>query len=299
MHTADATGGRGIEPDLHTDRSQDVGPGTLTAARWRQRMRNSSAIWLPVITGLLIVALLETIHRFEFVPSVIFPSPFSIASEVVAQATGPIMWPEASITAQEGLLGFAIGTGLGFLLGVGVGLSAIVSRGLYPYIVLLQAMPRVALAPIFVAILGFGMASKVVVAIAICFFPVMINTIVGLTSADESEIALMRSLCATRWQTFRKLLLPGALPTIFAGLKTSATLAFVGAIVGELTAANAGFGALIEASSFQMRMASVFAYIFWLSLISLALFGLVGLVERKVVFWKENVGLTVARDSDN
>lgn len=238
--------------------------------------------------GAVIVATLEILHRSKLVTEFLAPSPFTIATEMIGQAGSIVMWQEMWVTLQEGLLGFAIGSLVGFLLGMGIGLSRTLSRGLYPYVIVLQAMPRVALAPIFIALLGFGMGSKILTAAVICFFPVMINTIIGLKSADEDSVSLMRSLCASRWQVFRKLLFPGALPMIFGGLKTSITLAFVGAIVGELAAANAGMGLLIETSAFQFRIASVFGYILWLSIVTLAIFGIVEFLDRRIVFWRDD-----------
>lgn len=255
-------------------------------------------VFLPLAMGLALLGLLELIHRSGLVSAVLAPSPLTVGEVMIRQGSSSLLWKEMWVTVQEGLLGFAIGASSGFILGMGIGLSRVISRGLYPYVILLQAMPRVALAPIFIALLGFGMGSKILTAAVICFFPVMINAIVGLQSADEASLSLMRSLCASRWQIFRKLLFPGALPMIFAGLKTSITLAFVGAIVGELAAANAGIGLLIESSSFQLRIASVFGYILWLSIVTLGIFGIVEFLDRRVVFWRRDPTSKAALDDE-
>lgn len=240
----------------------------------------------PLLTGALAIAIFELVHRSGLLSTLIIPSPFSVLLAMWQQALTAHMWSNMWITVQESLWAFFIGSAIGLLFGIAIGMSRTASRALYPYIILVQSMPRVALAPVFVALLGFGQQPKVLTAIAICFFPVLINAIVGLRHVDEDSIMLMRTLCASRSQMFWKLLLPGAMPMIFGGLKTNMTLAFLGAIVGELTAANAGVGLLIEASAFQLRMDAVFAYIMWLSLVSLAAFGVLELIDRRVVFWK-------------
>jgi NitT/TauT family transport system permease protein len=207
--------------------------------------------------------------------------------EMVNQAMSADMWANMWVTLQEALLGFIIGSVFGLLAGLGIGLSPVLSRAAYPYVVIVQSMPRIALAPVFVALLGFGMGAKVLTAVAIGFFPILINTIVGLRASDEDSVTMMRSMQASKRQIFSKLLWPTALPTIFGGLKTTMTLAFLGAIVGELSAANAGIGMLIEHAAFQLRMEAVFAYLLWLSLVALAVFGLLELLEMKMVFWRD------------
>jgi NitT/TauT family transport system permease protein len=214
------------------------------------------------------------------------------------QAVSAYLWQNLWVTLQEGLLGFAIGASIGFVIGVGIGVSTLMSRAVYPFVVLIQSMPRVALAPVFVALLGFGMSSKVLTAVAICFFPVLLNTIVGLRNFDSDALILMRSLRASRMQIFRKLLLPGALPMIFAGLKTSMTFAILGAIVGELTAATEGIGSLIDIAAFQLRMDAVYGYIMWMSLVSLAIFGFMDWLDRRVVFWRDDARKTKLTDQE-
>lgn len=250
----------------------------------------------PVVTFMVGLGLFELLARTDFLPDVVTPSPFTVLDTMGAQATSEFMWENMWVTLQEGLLGFLIGATIGFVLGVGIGVSTLVSRAVYPFVVLVQSMPRVALAPVFVALLGFGQSSKVLTAVAICFFPVLINTIVGLRNFSSDALMLMRSLHANRWQTFRKLLLPGAMPMVFGGLKTSMTFALLGAIVGELTAANEGIGALIEVSAFSLRMDQVYGYILWMSLVSLVIFGFMDLLDRKVVFWREDPRKTKLTD---
>src|SRR6266545_4310964 len=158
----------------------------------------------------------------------------------------------------------------------------------YPYVVAFQVMPKVVLAPIFITWFGLGIESKIVMAIAISFFPVVINTVVGLESVEENAMLLMRSLVASRRQIFWKLAWPTALPSIFAGLKTSLTLALIGALVAEFVTAKDGLGTLIITFSFELKIYLVFAVIIVVSVLGLALYGIMEYVDRKVVFWRHS-----------
>lgn len=240
----------------------------------------------PPLVALALIAVFEAVYRLELVSALVLPSPLDVVDEIVQQAASTTMWSNLWVTTQEALWGFVIGSVGGIALGTAIALSKWVSRALYPYVILLQSMPRIALVPVFIAMLGFGMGAKIVTAVVLCFFPPLINTIVGLREADQEAMTLLRSLCATRRQIFRKLLWPSALPAIFGGLKTALTLAFLGAFVGEITASNEGVGLLIDTAASQLDMTLLFAYVFWFSVISLALYAVLELVDNKVVFWK-------------
>lgn len=244
-------------------------------------------VWLTggVVLGVAILWELLSIWDPPFWPEIILSRPSQVLPAFFGALTTGFVWQNFWVTFQETIIGFVIGAGGGFLLGVYVALSSTFRKAFYPVVILFQSTPRVALAPIFIAWFGFGMTSKFALAATICFFPVLVNTISGLTLIDENAGLLMRSLKASRWQTFRQLRLPSAVPTIFAGLKAALTFALIGAIVGELTAANEGAGHLIEGAAFQFRMDDVFAYLLMLALIGLALFLLAQYLERKIVFW--------------
>jgi NitT/TauT family transport system permease protein len=148
-----------------------------------------------------------------------------------------------------------------------------------------QSMPKVALAPLIIVWFGLDLKSKVINAALICFFPLMINTVAGLRSADADRIALMRSLSASEGQIFWMLRLPGALPSIFAGFEIAMIFALIGAIVAEFVGAQAGLGMLIQSMNFSMDVAGQFSVLFILSLIGLGLNTIVLAVRRRVVFW--------------
>lgn len=264
------------------------GPNRVGAARagaW-ERLR---WMWPPLVVGIAIVLVLQLVYWLELVNRIILPGPIAIGEEIWNAAFRPYMWTNLWVTTQEAYWGFAIASVIGIVLGAFIGLSKWTSRALYPYVVFVQSMPRIALVPVFIALFGFGMETKIVSAIVLAFFPPLVNTIVGLREVDENAVTLMRSLNATRFQIFRKLLWPSALPAIFAGLKTALTLSFLGAFVGELVAANAGAGLLMSVAANELRMDSLFAYLFWFSVIALVSFGVLEILDRKVVFWKEEV----------
>jgi len=158
---------------------------------------------------------------------------------------------------------------------------------IYPYLVALQAPPKIVLAPIFITWFGFDQASKIAMAVVISFFPLFLNTLAGLSSVDPNAIKLMRSLTASKWQTFRYLLLPNALPTMMAGVKLCWTLVVLGVIVGEFVGASAGIGYLIYALNFQLDIAGVFSLILILSIFTLIIYQIIEWLEDRLVFWKQ------------
>ncbi|MDH3398541.1 MAG: ABC transporter permease [Acidimicrobiia bacterium] len=192
------------------------------------------------------------------------------------------------ITTQEVVLGFLAAATLGFLLGVVVGETRLGKRAVMPYLVALNALPKVAFAPVFVAWFGFGVNSKIVMALFIAFFPVIVDTAAGLYSVDADTVMLFQSMESSRWQTLRKLKLPSALPFIFAGLKTAAVFSVVGAVVGEYLGGGHGLGELIRLSAQTLRIDRVFALIVYLGILGLLLFGLVAWAEKKLLFWHKS-----------
>jgi NitT/TauT family transport system permease protein len=237
---------------------------------------------------LLIAATLvgwEILVRFFDVPAFILPTPSNIFVALYRGIASRLYIDHIWITLAETLLGFAFGTALAFALGVAVALSRPIEYFLYPFIVMFQAMPKVALAPLIIIWFGLGITSKVVSAALVAFFPLMVNTIVGLRSAEEDKINLMRSLAATRGQIFWMLQLPNALPYIFAGLEIAMIFALIGAIVAEFVGAQSGLGMLIESMNFTMDVAGQFSVLLILSLLGLGLNGLVAVVRRRVLFW--------------
>jgi NitT/TauT family transport system permease protein len=227
----------------------------------------------------------EGLVRVLAIPAFILPTPSSVFVALYRGIASMLYVEHIWITLTETLLGFALGTTLAFALGIAVALSRRVEYFLYPFIVMFQAMPKVALAPLIIVWFGLGLTSKVINAALVAFFPLMVNTIVGLRSADEDRINLMKSLAATRTQIFWMLQLPNALPYIFAGLEIAMIFALIGAIVAEFVGAQSGLGMLIQSMNFTMDVAGQFSVLLILSVVGLLLNTLVTQVRKRVLFW--------------
>jgi NitT/TauT family transport system permease protein len=227
----------------------------------------------------------EALVRLFNIPRYILPAPSLVAMALYRGVSSMVYIDNLWITLAETLLGFALGTALAFLLGTMVALSRRFEYYLYPFIVMFQALPKVALAPLIVVWFGLGLSSKVMNAALIAFFPLMVNTILGLRSADEDRVNLMRSLGASETQIFWMLRLPGALPFIMAGLEVAMIFSLIGAIVAEFVGAQSGLGVLIQSLNFSADIAGVFSVLLILSILGLILNQAILLVRRRVLFW--------------
>jgi NitT/TauT family transport system permease protein len=196
-----------------------------------------------------------------------------------------ILFQQSLPTIASALVGFGLAAALGIVLGVVLVLSSSVRKALYPYVLVLQLIPKVALAPLFIVWLGVGPTSRLSFAVFMSFFPVVISTMTGLMSADRNAVRLATSLTASPWQIFRSVRIPYALPHLFAGLKISATMAMIGVIVGEFVTAQEGLGYLVMFATSAGETALVFAAITLLCVIGLALYGGVVLMEAIVQRW--------------
>lgn len=255
-----------------------------------QSMLLPSALFVAVLIGW------DLLVRLRLVSEFILPSPLGVAESMWSLSGTALLWESAAITMYETVAGFILGSGLAFVLAV---LSASYERfrmAIYPYMVALQVTPRIAITPIIIAWLGFGTEPKIVLAATICFFPVFINTLAGMLATDESALELFRSLQASRWQVLRQLMLPTAMPVVFAGLKTAMTLALIGAIVGEFVSAQEGMGLLIQQFSFQLNMEAAFAVLLYLTLLGLILHLLMELLDKRLVFWGHSERLIARSD---
>jgi NitT/TauT family transport system permease protein len=228
----------------------------------------------------------EALARFSGWPAFILPRPAAVWQRFVAvTADGWLFW-HAGITLGEVLAGLALGLVIATVLGYVIAQSPVLERFLTPFIVASQAVPIVALAPLLVLWFGAGLRSKVFICALIVFFPILINTVVGLRGVEPDLRDLMRSLRATRWQIFAKLEAPAALPVWLGGLRVGATLAVIGAVVGEFVGADRGLGFLINFGRGQYDTALVFVAAGALILIALLLYGAVAGVERVLLRWQ-------------
>jgi NitT/TauT family transport system permease protein len=251
--------------------------------RWR---RYHFELLLIPIALTVFVFLWEGLIRLGNYPTFILPAPGKVASTFGRAVMDGTLWHHAQATLTEVFAGLALGLVIATILGYGLAKNHVIERLLAPYIVALQSVPVVAIAPLLVIWFGSGQVSKVLVCALIVFFPVLINTIVGVRSVDEELRDLMRSLQASKWQTFYMLDLPAALPVLFGGLKIGVTLAVIGAVVGEFVGADRGLGFLINQARGLFNTPLVFVAIFSLVAIALMLYGLVTLLEAWLLRWR-------------
>ncbi|MDO5604489.1 MAG: ABC transporter permease [Paracoccus sp. (in: a-proteobacteria)] len=241
--------------------------------------------------GLLAIALTIwwAIHHFQIVSRIILPSPQEVARDIVFvaknMASGGYMLAAFWITTKEVLFGFAFAMLFGFTLGIIVGETSFGERALLPYLVAIDTMPKVAFAPLFLAWLGFGIASKVALAAFIATFPIVVGTAAGLHASDENARMMFKSLGASRWQTLVRLKIPSGLPHIFTGLKIGAVGVMAGAITAEFLGGGKGMGELIRVAASQLQTPRIFSLILYLSALGYLLFWSVVILERKIVFW--------------
>ena len=203
------------------------------------------------------------------------------------QLESDLFWRHLLVTSQEALLGFAIGVATALILGTAISQVSLVEKTLMPYVVMFQTVPKVALAPLFVVWFGFGLTSKVVMAAVISFFPMLINVIEGLRSAEADRVQMLTVFGASRTQIFRMVRLPSAMPFIFAGLDIGIVFAILGAVVGEFIGAQEGLGYLLLQTNYNFDIAGMFAVLVVLSLMGLIAHTLIRFIQRKVAFWAE------------
>lgn len=248
---------------------------------------NHHSAWLPALALLLFLLAWEMLSRWSGLPAFILPTPRLVAERAwQALADGSLLL-HAGWTLLEVLLGLLLGGGLASIIGYGLARSPVLEKLVSPYLVASQAVPVVAIAPLLVIWFGAGLFSKVLVCALIVFFPILINTVVGLRQVPPSLRDLMLSLRATRAQTLRYLEFPAALPVLLGGLRIGATLSVIGAVVGELVGSDRGLGFLVNVGRGQYDTALVMVAIFALVLLALSLYGLVILLEKRWLVWKK------------
>lgn len=272
-------------PPKIEDRNGDAIERFIAEERRRARRELIHNRLLALSFGIFVLIVWAAATHSGLVHSLIIPTPIATLEAAGRVMGASYFWPNVWVTVQEIFWGFSIGMASGAILGIFVAMFASVRATLYPYLVALQAPPKIVLAPIFVTWFGFDMESKIAISVVMCFFPMFLNTLTGLSSVDPNAIKLMRSLTASRWQTFRQLLLPNAAPIMMAGVKMCWTLAVLGVIVGEFVGASAGIGYLIYAMNFQLDIPAVFFLIILLSLFTLFVYQLIEWMENRVIFW--------------
>jgi len=232
---------------------------------------------------LALVVVWEAAVRFFAVPGWMLPAPSAILAAAADWA--PDLWHHSLVTLGESVIGFLLALATSLPLAILIAFTATLRRVLYPVLLGLQSVPKVALAPLVILWLGIGSLPKIVIVILVCFFPILVNAVAGFEAVPRAMLDLMYSMRASRTVIFRRLRIPIALPHLFTGCKVAITFAVIGAVISEFVAAQDGLGYLIMISSAQSRTPLAFAAIILLTLISIVLFYGVELIERRFVTW--------------
>jgi NitT/TauT family transport system permease protein len=256
----------------------------MTRTSWWTRSRGA-AVLLPVV-GLIAVIALWWLATIAFaIPQFLVPSPGDVLARFVADPA--ILLQAALVSLLETIEGFLLAIVIGVPIALLIVRSAILERLVYPLLLMVNAVPKVAIAPLLVVWMGFGQGPKVLMVLLMCFFPIVISTAQGMKSTPAELVELMRSLNASRTQEFFKLRLWHAMPQIFTGLKVAISLAVIGSVIGEFVGATQGLGYLIQQSGASADTALAFASITLLSIMSLVLFYGLVLLEQLLLPWAQ------------
>lgn len=245
--------------------------------------RSRLETWAPWLLSAVVLVVWQLVCWAFDISDFIFPSPVQVAHSLVEYAV-PIAG-HAWKTFWTTMAGFAIGVAVGVLLGVIVGSSRFIYGALYPLLVAFNSVPKSAFVPILVVWFGIGTVPAILTAFLICFFPILVNVATGLATLEPELEDVLRALGATRFDVLTKVGLPRSLPYFFASLKVAITLAFVGTVVSETVASNEGIGYLMMAAGSSMRMPLVFAGLFVIGVMAMAMYELFAVLERRMTGW--------------
>jgi NitT/TauT family transport system permease protein len=270
--------------DVAHTRAPNAGAGSGVSLRNRRLMTHSGIF-------LTLIIVWELASRAGWLDPLFYPRPSNILNSfwLIYFKNGNV-WEHLGVTMGLVFMGFVGGSILGVVLGSLVGLNGLVRRFLKPYVIVLEATPRIAVAPLLIAALGFGSSSKIAIIMLVCFFAPFINTLSGVMNVNAEKLELFRSLGASKWQILRKLVLPDAVPVIMAGERLALTAALSGALVAEFIQRDQGIGSLILVYTRNLNMASSFACIFTLTILGFLIFRGMELVDQYIAFWKYEAG---------
>jgi NitT/TauT family transport system permease protein len=235
----------------------------------------------------LFLAIWTLITKIGNYPAFILPDPADVLHELVTIALNGLLWFHVKATLLEMAGGLALGLGTATVLGYLLAKSRFLERLIGPYVVASQSIPAIAVAPLLIIWFGSGKTSKILICALMVFFPVLVNTIVGIRTVDKGLHLLMRSLHASRWQTFILLEVPASMAVLIGGLKIGVTLSVIGAVVGEFVGADRGLGYLINLSKGMFNTALMFAALITLAVISLVLYLIITRLEKWLLAWRE------------
>ena len=232
----------------------------LNTEALKTALASSATLALALLAWELLVNLLRISPQ-------VLPGPKQVGQALWQGWVSGTFWPHISVTLQGALGGCAIGSGLGFATGIAVASNRRLQQALYPVVIAVQSMPTVAVAPLIVVYFGVDLASKLVTVALLCFFPLFVNTVAGLHSADPRLLDLFRAASASRWRVLMDVQIPGCVPHLIAGIQVAVVLSFIGCVVSEFVASRAGIGHLIKTYANDLNVAVMFACIVTLALL--------------------------------
>jgi NitT/TauT family transport system permease protein len=253
----------------------------------KRRRERRSEIVFPILVSIGLLVIWEVAVDLFKIPAFLFPAPSDILA--ACRDNAALLLRESRVTTIEILLGYFLSIVVGIPLALAIFQWPVFAKSIYPLLISSQAMPKVAIAPLFVVWFGFGFVPKVLIAFLIAFFPIVINTVMGLSSIEQEKIFLARSMGLSGFQTFRLIRFPNALPSIFAGLKISITLAVVGAVVGEFVGGDSGLGYQLMVANGAMNTPLLFAGVLALTILGLVLYGVIEIIEHFAMPHRERV----------
>jgi NitT/TauT family transport system permease protein len=241
---------------------------------------------MPALVFVALIAIWWAAVAIVKVPAYLLPPPEDVLPRIFTSRLS--LWNHGLVTMQEIIMGFALSVVTAIPMGLLIALSPAAKQTLYPFLMFVQLVPKIAIAPLFVVWVGFGMTSKVLLTLLLTFFPLLLASIAGFQILDQRLLYLTRSMGATLWQTFRYPRFPAALPVIFGGLKTSATIAATAAIVAEFVGANKGLGYILLQATGTLDTTYVFAILLLLTIIGLLLNTVVEVAEYFMTPWRRD-----------
>lgn len=252
-----------------------------------RRFHFTALLWqlLPILSVPAVLVMWELTIWFFSIEPFIFPAPSAVLTALWSGVSSGVYLTALQITLTAILVGFASGSFIGFCLGVLLHSVEILYRIVFPWIISLQTIPKVAIAPLIIVWAGFGIESKILIVTLTCAFPVLVNTMAGLRAVDQSRLDLVRAHGGRRFHLLRYVQFPSALPYVFAGLHTAMVLAVIGAIVGEFVGARNGIGVQILRANFNLDLAAVFSLLTLLAIVGVTLNSAIRFAERKICFW--------------
>ncbi len=282
------------QPEQRRSSPEEPEPDQITPKRlgipWRKAVR-----WLPALA--IIAALVGGWEAYAVlfdVPRWLLPRPSVIAQELVTRRS--MLLGHTWVTLEEVLLGFSVALSGGVVLATMIAYSRTLERSLYPLVIASQTIPIIAIAPLLLIWIGYGIGPKIIVVALIAFFPIVVNTVDGLKAVDGDMVNMMRTLGASQWQIFTKIQVPNSLPFFFSGVRVAMAVSVIGAVIGEWVGSSKGLGYLMIRSKPQFLTERVFAAIFILAVMGIGLFLVVGAVERYLLPWHGRDRQAAARE---